>query len=90
MYDLTYFDVGFYFIFLILLKFFVIFYITFIYHITFDIIIFLTKYIFFVEIVLFLHVLYHSYLSFFSLPLVCDAFLSHLLLSNVTIYTCEC
>ena len=53
----------------------------------FNIYIFLNIYFNFIfEILLFLCVLYHSYLSFFSLPLVCDAFLSQLLLSNVTAY----
>ena len=78
MYYLTYFDVCFYFLLLLLFIYFNLIYIIFIF------------YFLFFEIVLLIFilicVLYHSYLSFFSLPLVCDALLSHLLLSKVTAY----
>ena len=78
MYDLTYF-----YVFLIFFIFYYYFCCYFLYnvYITFDIYNFLL-----LKLYYFICVLYHSYLSFFSLPLVCDAFLSHLLLSNVTAY----
>ena len=56
-----------------------------IYNFNFNFLIFLKLYII-ITYFNFYMCLYHSYLSFFSLPLVCDAFLSHLLLSNVTAY----